>query len=61
MAVDRLLGRVEAVIQALKARASPSSTDSPGPTILGDGSVSLILDLSQLLVAEVPRRPTNIA
>jgi two-component system chemotaxis sensor kinase CheA len=48
--VDRLLGRVQAVIQPLDDGLGRLGTFS-GATILGDGSVSLILDL-MTLVAE---------
>jgi two-component system chemotaxis sensor kinase CheA len=50
VAVDRLLGRVQAVIQPLDDGLGSLSRFS-GATILGDGSVSLILDL-MTLVAE---------
>jgi two-component system chemotaxis sensor kinase CheA len=46
--VDKLLGRVQAVIQALGAGLGSLSRFS-GATILGDGSVSLILDLAALV------------
>lgn len=48
IAVDRLLGRVQAVIQALGEGLAGLSRFS-GATILGDGSVSLILDLTALV------------
>ena len=48
IAVDRLLGRVQAVIQSLGEGFHGVSRFS-GATILGDGSVSLILDLSALV------------
>jgi two-component system, chemotaxis family, sensor kinase CheA len=48
VAVDRLLGRVQAVIQALGEGLSGLNRFS-GATILGDGSVSLILDLAALV------------
>jgi two-component system chemotaxis sensor kinase CheA len=48
VAVDRLLGRVQAVIQSLGEGLHSLSRFS-GATILGDGSVSLILDLSALV------------
>lgn len=48
VAVDRLLGRVQAVIQSLGEGLHGVSRFS-GATILGDGSVSLILDLSALV------------
>jgi two-component system chemotaxis sensor kinase CheA len=48
VAVDRLLGRVQAVIQSLGEGLHGLSRFS-GATILGDGSVSLILDLSALV------------
>ena len=47
--VDRLLGRVQAVIQALGEGLQGLSRFS-GATILGDGSVSLILDLAALVI-----------
>ena len=50
VAVDRLLGRVQAVIQPLDDGLGRLGRFS-GATILGDGSVSLILDL-MTLVAE---------
>jgi two-component system chemotaxis sensor kinase CheA len=50
VAVDRLLGRVQAVIQPLDDGLDRLGRFS-GATILGDGSVSLILDL-MTLVAE---------
>jgi two-component system chemotaxis sensor kinase CheA len=50
VAVDRLLGRVQAVIQPLDDGLGRVGRFS-GATILGDGSVSLILDL-MTLVAE---------
>jgi two-component system chemotaxis sensor kinase CheA len=50
VAVDRLLGRVQAVIQPLDDGLGRIGRFS-GATILGDGSVSLILDL-MTLVAE---------
>ena len=48
VAVDRLLGRVQAVIQSLGEGLHGLNRFS-GATILGDGSVSLILDLSALV------------
>ncbi|WP_220369769.1 chemotaxis protein CheA, partial [Paludisphaera rhizosphaerae] len=48
VAVDRLSGRVQAVIQSLGEGLHSLSRFS-GATILGDGSVSLILDLSALV------------
>jgi two-component system chemotaxis sensor kinase CheA len=48
VAVDRLLGRVQAVIQSLGQGLHGLGRFS-GATILGDGSVSLILDLSALV------------
>jgi two-component system chemotaxis sensor kinase CheA len=48
VAVDRLVGRVQAVIQSLGEGLHGLSRFS-GATILGDGSVSLILDLSALV------------
>jgi two-component system, chemotaxis family, sensor kinase CheA len=48
IAVDRLLGRVQAVIQSLGQGLHGLNRFS-GATILGDGSVSLILDLSALV------------
>ena len=48
VAVDRLLGRVQAVIQSLGEGLRGINRFS-GATILGDGSVSLILDLSALV------------
>jgi two-component system chemotaxis sensor kinase CheA len=46
--VDRLVGRVQAVIQSLGEGVHGLSRFS-GATILGDGSVSLILDLSAVV------------
>jgi two-component system chemotaxis sensor kinase CheA len=48
VAVDRLIGRVQAVIQSL-GEGLHGLTRFSGATILGDGSVSLILDLSALV------------
>ncbi|AGA25183.1 chemotaxis protein CheA [Singulisphaera acidiphila] len=48
VSVDRLLGRVQAVIQALGEGLVGINRFS-GATILGDGSVSLILDLAALV------------
>ena len=48
VAVDKLLGRVQAVIQALGEGLVGINRFS-GATILGDGSVSLILDLAALV------------
>ena len=48
LAVDRLLGRVQAVIQPLDEGLGRLGRFS-GATILGDGSVSLILDLMTLI------------
>jgi two-component system chemotaxis sensor kinase CheA len=48
VAVDKLLGRVQAVIQALGEGLSGMNRFS-GATILGDGTVSLILDLGALV------------
>ena len=48
VAVDRLLGRVQAVIQSLGDGLHGFNRFS-GATILGDGTVSLILDLSALV------------
>ena len=48
VAVDQLLGRVQAVIQSLGEGMHGLNRFS-GATILGDGSVSLILDLSALV------------
>ncbi len=62
VAVDRLLGRVQAVIQSLGEGLHGVNRFS-GATILGDGSVSLILDLSALVsesrFAEQTRRFTQ--
>jgi two-component system chemotaxis sensor kinase CheA len=48
IAVDRLVGRVQAVIQSL-GEGLHGLTRFSGATILGDGSVSLILDLSAVV------------
>lgn len=48
VAVDKLLGRVQAVIQSLGDGLSHLRRFS-GATILGDGEVSLILDLSSIV------------
>jgi two-component system chemotaxis sensor kinase CheA len=48
VAVDRLSGRVQAVIQSLGEGLHGLGRFS-GATILGDGSVSLILDLAALV------------
>lgn len=48
VAVDKLLGRVQAVIQSLGEGLSHLGRFS-GATILGDGDVSLILDLSSIV------------
>ncbi len=48
VAVDRLVGRVQAVIQSLGEGLHGINRFS-GATILGDGSVSLILDLAALV------------
>lgn len=48
VAVDKLLGRVQAVIQSLGEGLGVLGRFS-GATILGDGSVSLILDLAALV------------
>ncbi len=48
VAVDRLVGRVQAVIQSLGGGMHGLSRFS-GATILGDGSVSLIIDLSAVV------------
>ena len=48
VAVDKLLGRVQAVIQSLGEGLSHLRRFS-GATILGDGEVSLILDLSSIV------------
>ena len=48
VAVDRLVGRVQAVIQSLGEGLHGLNRFS-GATILGDGSVSLILDLSAVV------------
>jgi two-component system chemotaxis sensor kinase CheA len=48
VAVDRLVGRVQAVIQSLGENLH-GLTRFSGATILGDGSVSLILDLSAVV------------
>jgi two-component system chemotaxis sensor kinase CheA len=48
VAVDRLIGRVQAVIQAL-GEGLAGLTRFSGATILGDGTVSLILDLAALV------------
>ncbi len=48
VAVDRLVGRVQAVIQSLGENLHGLNRFS-GATILGDGSVSLILDLSAVV------------
>ena len=48
VAVDRLLGRVQAVIQPLDQGLAPLRRYS-GATILGDGSVCLVLDLAALV------------
>lgn len=49
VAVDRLLGRVQTVIQPLEPNLGGRLGCYSGTTILGDGSVSLILDLSNLV------------
>lgn len=59
IAVDRLIGRVQAVIQALGEGLSGIRRFS-GATILGDGTVSLILDLAAL-VAESQAADTQLA
>jgi two-component system chemotaxis sensor kinase CheA len=48
VAVDRLVGRVQAVIQSLGQGLHGLGRFS-GATILADGSVSLILDLAALV------------
>ena len=48
VAVDRLVGRVQAVIQSLGEGLHGLNRFS-GATILGDGTVSLILDLSAVV------------
>jgi two-component system chemotaxis sensor kinase CheA len=48
VAVDRLLGRVQAVTQPLDERLGDMRRYS-GATILGDGSICLILDLMSLV------------
>lgn len=48
VAVDKLLGRVQAVIQSLGEGLTHLGRFS-GATILGDGAVSLILDLSSIV------------
>jgi two-component system, chemotaxis family, sensor kinase CheA len=58
IAVDRLVGRVQAVIQSLGDGLHGVNRFS-GATILGDGSVSLILDLSALVSES--RTSENIA
>lgn len=64
VAVDRLLGRVQAVIQSLGEGLHGLGRFS-GATILGDGTVSLILDLSAVVsesrFAESAPRPTHTA
>ncbi len=61
VAVDRLLGRVQAVIQPLDDGLGRHGRFS-GATILGDGSVSLILDLLTLVAetraADQPMTPS---
>jgi two-component system chemotaxis sensor kinase CheA len=54
VAVDRLVGRVQAVIQSL-GEGLHSLNRFSGATILGDGSVSLILDLSALVSESIRR------
>jgi two-component system chemotaxis sensor kinase CheA len=60
--VDRLVGRVQAVIQSLGEGLHGLGRFS-GATILGDGSVSLILDLAALVsesrIAENGPRTTH--
>jgi two-component system chemotaxis sensor kinase CheA len=63
VAVDRLLGRVQAVIQSLGEGLHGLNRFS-GATILGDGTVSLILDLSALvsesrLAEQMARNPAS--
>ncbi len=58
VAVDRLLGRVQAVIQPLDSSLCSHRACFSGTTILGDGSVSLILDLSGV-VADARAAETN--
>ena len=64
VAVDRLSGRVQAVIQSLGEGLHGLGRFS-GATILGDGSVSLILDLAALVsesrIAENNLRSTPTA
>ncbi len=64
VAVDRLLGRVQAVIQSLGEGLHGLGRFS-GATILGDGTVSLILDLSAVVsesrFAESAPRPIHTA
>ncbi|AMV36443.1 chemotaxis protein CheA [Planctomyces sp. SH-PL62] len=64
VAVDRLSGRVQAVIQSLGEGLHGLGRFS-GATILGDGSVSLILDLAALVsesrIAENTLRSTPMA
>jgi two-component system chemotaxis sensor kinase CheA len=45
--VDELIGQQQVVIKSLEANADPIKGVS-GATILGDGHVSLILEISQL-------------
>jgi two-component system chemotaxis sensor kinase CheA len=47
--VDQLLGRQEVVIKSLEDYLQENSGFS-GATILGDGSISLILDVDELSV-----------
>ena len=60
VAVDRLLGRVQAVIQPLDEGLGGPRPFS-GATILGDGAICLILDLPTLVAearaADPPRPP----
>lgn len=59
LVVDALLGQQQVVIKSLEANADPVKGIS-GATILGDGKVSLILEINELwTLSQTPSTPTH--
>ena len=60
MLVDTLIGQQQLVVKSLENNLHPVAGVA-GATILGDGRVALILDVSALARASTPRAPVRVA
>ncbi|MCK5661319.1 MAG: chemotaxis protein CheW, partial [Methanosarcinales archaeon] len=49
LVVDELLGQQEVIIKTLESKLLKKTKGFAGATILGDGSVALILDIATLI------------